>query len=117
MANFSDTVKEFNALVQQYKFIEALEKFYDQDIISTDNANEPTKGIEQFRKAVEKFIDNTEVEKLELLSTIVENNLSVAHWHYVFTHKLFGRLDYKQISVQRWKDNKIIQENHFFNFE
>jgi len=41
----TETVKEFNSLVQQYKFIEAVDKFYDQDIISTDNSNEPTKGM------------------------------------------------------------------------
>jgi hypothetical protein len=50
MTIFTDTVKEFNSLVQQYKFIEAVDKFYDQYIISTDNSNEPTKGIENFRK-------------------------------------------------------------------
>src|SRR5690606_14789390 len=115
MKTFTETVKEFNSLVQQYKFIEAVDKFYDQDIISTDNSNEPTKGMENFRKAVENFISNSEVEKLELLSTIVEENLSVAHWYYIFTNKMFGRLDYKQISVQRWRNGKIIQENHFYN--
>ncbi|MGM8363808.1 nuclear transport factor 2 family protein [Flavobacterium sp. ARAG 55.4] len=115
MKNFKDTVEEFNSLVQQYKFIEAVDKFYDQNIISTDNGNEPTRGIEDFRKAVENFITNSKVEKIELLSTIIEENLSVAHWHYIFTNKTFGRLDYKQISVQRWKDGKIIQENHFYN--
>lgn len=115
MTKFTDTVKEFNSLVQHFKFIEAVDKFYDSNIISTDNSNEPIKGIENFRKAVENFISNSAVEKLELLSTIVEDNLSVAHWHYIFTNKTFGRLDYKQVSVQRWKDGKIIQENHFYN--
>jgi hypothetical protein len=115
MTKFTDTVKEFYSLIQQYKFIEAVDRFYDQNIISTDNSGEPTKGVENLRKSVENFISNSEIEKLELLSTIIEENLSVAHWHYVFTHKTFGRLDYKQISVQRWKNSKIIQENHFYN--
>jgi hypothetical protein len=115
MTKFIETVKKFNTLVQQYKFIEAVDEFYDVNIVSTDNNNEPTKGIENFRKAVENFISNSEVEKLELLSTIVDENLSVAHWHYIFTNKMFGKLDYKQISVQRWKNGKIIQENHFYN--
>ncbi len=115
MVNFTEKVKEFNSLVQQCKFLEAVDKFYSQDIISRDNVNEATIGMADFRKAVENFISNSEVEKLELLSTIVEENLSVAHWHYIFTNKTFGKLDYKQISVQRWKDGKIIQENHFYN--
>lgn len=115
MTKFTDTVKEFYSLIQQYKFIEAVDRFYDQNIISTDNSGEPTKGMENFRESVRNFISNTEVEKIELLSTIIEENLSVAHWHYIFTHKKFGRFDYKQISVQRWKNSKIIQENHFYN--
>ena len=115
MTKFTEIVKEFNSLVQQYKFIEAVDKFYHENIISTDNNNEPVKGLENFREAVKKFIATTEMEKLELLSTIIDENLSVTNWHYIFTAKNFGRLDYKQISVQRWKDGKIIQENHFYN--
>ncbi|MEO5909238.1 MAG: nuclear transport factor 2 family protein [Pelobium sp.] len=115
MEEFKETVNEFISLVQQFKFVDAVDKFYAKDIISTDNSNEPVKGFEQFRKGVENFVANTELEKLELLSTIVERDLSVIHWHYIFTNKTFGRLDYKQISVQRWKLGKIIHENHFYN--
>ena len=115
MVKFIDTVNDFNSLVQQFKFVEAVDRFYDQNIISTDNSGEPTRGIENFRQGVEHFLSNATVENLELLSTIIEDNLSVAHWHYIFTVKKYGRLDYKQMSVQRWKNGKIIQENHFYN--
>jgi hypothetical protein len=64
MANFKDKVKEFNSLVQQYKFIEAVDKFYDDSIISTDNSNAPIKGIESFRKAVVSF----PIQKLKSLN-------------------------------------------------
>lgn len=116
MANFKETANEFYSLIQQYKFMEALEKFYDDNIITTDNSNESTRGIEAVRKSVEKFIANTEVKKIELQETIFEDNISAGKWHYIFTNKEFGSLDYKQISVQRWKDGKIIQENHFYHF-
>jgi hypothetical protein len=33
MIKFIDPVKEFNSLVQQYKFIEEVDKFYDQNSI------------------------------------------------------------------------------------
>lgn len=116
MENFKETAKEFYSLIEQYKFKEALDKFYDDNIVSTDNTNEPTRGIENVRKSVEHFIANTEIEKIELEETILENNITTGKWHYIFTNKDYGSLDYKQISVQRWKDGKIIQENHFYNF-
>lgn len=115
METFKDKVQEFFSLVQRYEFMEAVDRFYDENIISTDNNNEPVTGMENFRKRVEHFVENTEVEKLELLSSIIGDNLSASHWHYVFTNNTFGRMDYKQISVQRWKDGKIVQENHFYN--
>jgi hypothetical protein len=115
MTTFNKTVNEFFILVQQYKFLDAVDKFYDPNIISADNAGEPIKGIEKLRQSVKDFVASTEMNKIELLSSMVSDNLSVAHWHYMFTHNKFGKLDYKQISVQRWKDGKIIQENHFYN--
>lgn len=116
MATFKESVDEFYALIQQYKFMEAVDKFYDDNIITTDNLNEPKRGIENVRKSVEDFIANTEIEKIALEETIFEENLSAGKWHYIFNNKNFGSLNYKQISVQRWKDGKIIQENHFYNF-
>jgi len=116
MATFKETVNEFYALLQQHNFIEALDRFYDDNVITTDNTNEPTRGIENVRKSVEDFIANTEIKKIQLEETILEENISAGKWHYIFTNKKFGSLDYKQISVQRWKDGKIIQENHFYNF-
>lgn len=115
MDTFNNKVQEFFALVQQFKFIEAVDQFYDENIISTDNNDEPVKGMEFFRTRVQNFLDNTEFEKIELLSSITGDDLSAAHWHYVFTNKMYGKMDYKQMSVQRWKDGKIVQENHFYN--
>jgi hypothetical protein len=116
MNTFKEKANAFYALIERYKFIEALNEFYDDHIISTDNSNEPTRGIENVRKSVENFISNTDLKKIELEETMFEENISVSKWHYVFTNKKFGSLDYKQISVQRWKEGKIIQENHFYNF-
>ncbi len=115
MAGFNDTVLAFNSLVQQNEFIEALDTFYDDEVISTDNFNPPNVGKTALLTEIEDFIANAIIEKVELVSYIIEDNLSVSNWHYVFGHKKFGRIDTHQLSVQRWKNNKIIQENHFYN--
>ncbi len=115
MASFNDIVLAFNLLVQQNKFIEALGTFYDEQVVSTDNLNPPNEGKTALLTEVENFIANATIEKVELVSIIIEDNLSVSNWHYVFDHKKFGRINTHQLSVQRWKSNKIIQENHFYN--
>lgn len=117
MTTFSEIVFEFNHLVQQNKFVEALDQFYDDKVVSTDNLNPPNVGIEALRAEVDNFIENATIEKVELVSIIIENNLSVTNWHYKFKHKQFGNIDTHQLSVQRWANNKIIQENHFYNLQ
>ncbi len=81
MKIFKERVQEFFSLVQQYKFINAVDRFYDENIISTDNNNEPVIGMESFRLRVEHFVANTEFEKLELLPSIMGHDLSAAYWH------------------------------------
>nr|MBA3901441.1 nuclear transport factor 2 family protein [Bacteroidota bacterium] len=87
MATFKETANEFYELIQNQNFIEALDKFYDDNIISTDNSNESTRGIENVRKSVEDFIANTEIKKIELEETMFEENISAGKWHYIFTNK------------------------------
>jgi hypothetical protein len=44
MASFNKIVLEFNSLLSQQKYMEALD-FYDSEIVSTDNLNPPVIGI------------------------------------------------------------------------
>lgn len=114
MTNFNDTVLAFNAFIQQNKFIEALDTFYDEQIVSTDNLNAPNVGKAALLTEVKSFMSMASIEKVALVSLIIEDNLSVSNWHYKFSHKTFGLIDTHQISVQRWRSGKIFQEHHFY---
>ncbi|MBA4197179.1 MAG: hypothetical protein C0459_06445 [Chitinophaga sp.] len=111
---FHKTALEFNQLVSQQKFIEAL-KFYDNNIVSTDNLNSPVIGIASLETKTKDFIENATIETIEIVSLLSENNLSATNWYYAYEHKSLGKFSGHRFSVQRWKNNKIIQENHFYN--
>ncbi len=115
MKTFNSTVVAFNGLVQQRKFKEALEEFYADDVVFTTNLNPPIVGIAALRTVMEEFLQKVTIEKIELVSLVMEENLSVTNWYRALDHKKFGSIDKHQVSVQRWKDNKIIQENHFYD--
>jgi len=55
MENLKAKVDEFNALVQEFKLVEAVDKFYDNNIVSHENEDEPVKGLKNYREAVVKF--------------------------------------------------------------
>ncbi len=115
METFNGTVVAFNLLIQQNNFIDALHRFYDDEVVSADNLNPPHVGKAALKAEVENFMANATIHKIELVSVMIENNLSVTNWYYNFDPKKLGEISAHQLSVQRWKNNKIIQENHFYN--
>jgi ketosteroid isomerase-like protein len=114
MQNLKDTVKEFNKLVEKQQWEEALNRFYDENIVSVDNEGAPLKGLQTLKKGLTGFKENTSDISLMLKNVIVSDELSVTEWHYVFTHTQWGKFDYDQVSLQRWKDGKIIHERHHY---
>jgi hypothetical protein len=114
MENLKEKVAAFNALVQQQRWEEALDTFYNDNIISVDNENEPMNGLDKLKTGLKDFKANTRDISLKLKNVIVSDDLSVTEWHYIFTHSQWGRFDFDQISLQRWKDGKIIHERHHY---
>lgn len=116
MKNLRDTMNELNSLIVQYRFEEALDKFYDENIITQENEDVPLIGLAAYKEAAKKvFYDNVSNYTAELKNMIVSDDMSVTEWHYKFDHKIWGHWDKIQLSVQRWKDGKIIHERHHYN--
>jgi hypothetical protein len=42
------------------------------------------------------------------------DHVSFLVWHYNYTHKDGGARNYSQVSVQHWKDGKIITEKFIY---
>ena len=114
MKTFHKVVLDFNQLVAQHQFLEALD-YYHEEVTSADNLQPAIKGLAALQQKTQEFVENASIESMEVVSLLSEDNLSVTNWWFAFTHKTLGSLSGHRISVQRWKDNKIIQEHHFYN--
>ena len=105
---------DLNHLIGQFRFAEALERHYHQDIVTIENEGQPTLGIAAYKIAMVKFVESVSDYSAKLHSAIVGNDISATEWHYKFKHTQWGDWDKVQISVQRWKDGKIIHERHYY---
>lgn len=114
MVTFHKTVLEFNSLISQQKFIESL-SFYDDGVVVADNLNAPINGKALLQKQIEEFVEGATIEAIEVVSLSSEEDLSFTNWYYSFGHTSLGKFSGHRFSVQRWKNNKIIQEHHFYN--
>lgn len=109
-------VDELNEMILQGKTLDAFDKFYAAGVVMQDNDLPTRNGFEENRKFEEAFVNGvTEFRGAKLLNSLISEGIAVNEWHFDFTHKDWGVRNYTQISVQRWKDGKIVEEKFYYN--
>ena len=109
------SLADLNSLVIKGKLMDAFEKYYHEDIEMQENSNAPVKGKDTNRIRELEFLSNvTEFRKASVAELAVNGNTSFVIWSYDYTHKEWGMRNYTQVSVQHWKDSKIIKEQFFY---
>ncbi len=110
-----EALNDLNRLVLEGKALEAFDHYYHDDVVMQENENIPTQGKAANRKReVEFYSAVKEFRGATVKKIAIGENLSMAEWHYDYTHKDWGVRNYTQISVQQWKDGKIIHEKFYY---
>ncbi len=108
-------IEELNSLVLQGRMMEAFEKFYDEGVVMQENESVPTVGKDANRKREEEFINNLiDFRSAQVLNTASGENVTMVQWAYDYTHKQWGTRNFTQVSVQHWKNGKIVKEQFFY---
>lgn len=112
-----DKLDDLNRMITEGKIIEALEKHYHESVEMQENDAMPTIGKNRNIEREKEFLGNiTEFRGASVKSfSAVHDNLTVAVWHFDYTHKEWGIRNYQQLSVQHWQDGKIIKEQFIYN--
>jgi hypothetical protein len=109
------SLNDLNGLVLQGKSIDAFIKYYDDKVVMQENENAPTIGKEaNLQRELDFYSSITEFRGAQPLKVTVGENYSMVEWHYDYTHKEWGVKKYTQISVQEWKDGKIVREKFYY---
>jgi hypothetical protein len=115
MTTLLQRITDLNDLVLQGKALEAFDTYYDESVIMQENENAPTVGKRANRRREEEFFSSVvEFRGAKPLKTTVGENTTMVQWHYDYTHKDWGVRNYTQVSVQEWKDGKIVREQFFY---
>ena len=112
--NLLQLVNELNSLIKEFKYEEALDKFYDENVLTCENENPPIVGLDAYKQRAKVFLPAISNYSAELKNVIVSDDISVTEWNYKFDSTLAGHWNATQISVQRWKNRKIVHERHHY---
>lgn len=118
--SLKDNVNTIIAMMGEGKIIEAVERFYADDVAMQENSNEPHVGKAKNIEREKQFLATIkEWQSLDVhsIGTDGDENDGVALIEYSFS---FINTDdqpvkYEQVSVQRWKDGKIAHERFYYN--
>jgi len=115
MTKLLEKINDLNDLVLQGKALDAFETYYDDNVVMQENENLPTIGKEANRKREETFFSLvTEFRSARPLKVTAGDDVTMVQWHYDYTHKEWGLRNYLQVSVQEWKNGKIVKEQFFY---
>jgi hypothetical protein len=110
------SLQDLNSLVQEGKMLEAFDRYYHNDVSMQENELPATYSKVNNRKREVEFLNNvTEFRGAEVKGLGVGDNISFVIWTYDYTHKVWGVRKYTQVSIQHWKDGKIIQEQFIYS--
>jgi hypothetical protein len=108
-------VQRLIAHAEQWKILEAMQEFYAEDVVMQENLNAPVVGLDANLERERAFVASvTKVNEMRADSVIVDGDRAVINWHQDLT---IGdqRLRFNQLSVQLWKDGKIVHERFVYD--
>lgn len=106
--------RDLNDLILAGKAMEAFETFYAEDVVMSDNDDEPWVGKDFNRKREEEFFGSVaEVHQLSLQGAGAGKDVSFSEWTYDLTFKNGFRATWNQATVRRWKDGQIVSERFY----
>jgi len=115
MQTLKEKITHLNQLVLEGKALDAFELYYDDEVVMQENLSEPTIGKDANRKRENEFFGSiTEFRGAVVEGVAIGDSITTVIWHYDYTHKDWGVRNYKQVSVQHWKDGKIVKEQFFY---
>ena len=115
MNTLLEKISTINDMILEGKALEAFDQFYHDDVVMQENDNPIVVGKIANRQREEDFFGAiTEFRGAHPLKVAIGENTTMVEWHFDYTHKDWGIRNYTQVSVQDWKDGKIIKEKFYY---
>ena len=96
------------------KILETFDAYYANDVVMSENRTEERIGKALNREYEIKFLENIqEFHGAQVGRVVVDGNHAAVEWSFDITFKDGNRVNMHQVTVQTWKDGKIIREDFY----
>ena len=108
--------RELSEAIIKGEILEAVDRYYADDAQMQENLNDPTVGKPAIIEHEKNFLSTVKEWKSTNFQAIAaEGDVAFLEYSFDFVNKEGQDMHYEQVSVQRWRDGKIIHERFYYN--
>ena len=111
-----ERVQHLIAIAEQWHILDAMHEFYADDVIMQENLNAPTVGLAANLERERAFVASiAKVNEMKAYAVLVDGDRAVVNWHQDLVTTAGQRLRFDQISLQDWRNGKIVRERFVYD--
>lgn len=111
-----ERVKDLITMVEQGRYVDAINRFYAKDATMQENLQPPRQGITALVAGEERVLAAyKEVRTLPVKNFMVEGDRSVINWVFVFTAHDGRSFRQDELAWQRWSGDRIVEERFYYD--
>ena len=114
-ANLQQRLNDLFGYIRQGKIIEAMNEFYDKDIVMQENANPPTKGLGANIEREKQAISGVKEYEFTVTASGIGDNVTFYESTSDFITTGGVPAHVEQVSVAKWKNGKIVHERFYYD--
>ncbi len=111
-----ENVKTLISLVEQRRFLEAIQEFYGEDASMQENNDPPRIGLAALLAREKQFLNSIQqIHVSRADSFLVDGDRAAINWIFEMTDGGGKRRRLDEVAYQLWKDGKIIWERFYYD--
>jgi len=110
-----ENVQRLILLVENGKFLEAIQEFYAEDATMQEN-NAPARcGLATLLENERRFLGSINGIKSKVESFLVDGNRAAINWVFEITNVKGQKLTLDEVAYQLWENGKIVRERFYYD--
>ena len=104
------------ALVEQGRYVEALEQYYAGNATMQENGHPPRAGLKalvEHERGV--MAAHKEIRTLPVERWLVDGDRVVINWVFEFTRHDGSRFRVDELTMQRWRGDRVVEERFYYD--
>jgi ketosteroid isomerase-like protein len=110
-----ENVQRLISLVEEGKFLEAIQEFYAEDATMQENNAPPRRGLTQLLENERRFLGSIKQIKSKVESFLVDGDRAAINWVFEVTNLKGQKLRLDEVAYQLWENGKIVRERFYYD--